>query len=209
MGRSQSAHFILHAPEQADVRRLLDELEDAYSYLREYGLVLPSKISAWCYASTPAFIDGSGGGSYNLAIAIGEQIHLQPLRLLLKRGDLSRVLRHELTHVALNNAARRGLPRWMNEGMAMTVAAEKHPEHLHFREIPRLEDSLRLSRSHGTLRSAYGASERLVATLLAHYGKVKVLRLLSEVALAGLFDLRFVRLTGYLPPAWGRAVLGK
>src|SRR5207248_3030765 len=100
-----------------------------------------------------------GGSTFNLAVASGEQIHLQPVRVLL-RGSLAQALRHELTHVALFQAARHGLPRWLNEGMAMTVAGEQYPVKQKFLRLEQLEDSVRKSRSFQTLRSAYGASAR-------------------------------------------------
>lgn len=207
--RYQSAHFILTAPRGSDPGRLLEELESAYRDLRAFGLKMPSMITARSYGSTADFTRGAGASSFNLGIAIADVIHLQPVALLLRRGDLGRTLRHELTHVGLVEAARRGLPRWMNEGMAMVAAAEKQPERLRFLRLDRLELTLSSSRSHDTLRSAYGTAERLVSGLIATVGKEKLLSLLREVAGGGDFEERFARLTGLPPGEWGARELGR
>ncbi len=207
--RYQSAHFILLAPPGSDPGRLLDELESAYRDLRAFGLKMPSTITARSYGSTAEFMRGAGASSFNLGVAIADVIHLQPVALLLRRGDLRRTLRHELAHVGMVSAARRGLPRWMNEGMAMVAAAEKQPERLRFLRLDRLELALSSSRSHDTLRSAYGTAERLVSGLIATVGKGKLLGLLREVAGGSGFEERFALLTGLSPEEWGARELGR
>jgi hypothetical protein len=205
--RYQSAHFVLLAPAGGDVGTLLDEMERAYRDLRGFGLKMPPTITARSYGSTGEFVRASGAGAFNLGIAVAERIHLQPLQLLLRRGDLGRVLRHELTHVALVAAARRGLPRWMNEGVAMVAASEKQPEKIRFTGLDRLESVLSRSRSHDTLRSAYGTAERLVSRLMASGGKEKLLGLLRSVGSGGDFEEGFRGIVGMEAAEWGRREL--
>lgn len=207
--RYQSAHFTLVAPTGGTVGRLLDELELAYRHVRDYGVTPPSKVEAACYSTTSEFVAGSGGLSINLAVAVGERIHLQPVSVLMKRGEFARALRHELTHTAVAAAARRGLPRWMNEGLAMIVAGEGHPESMGFKTLLALEDTLRQSRRHSSLRSAYAASKRLVERMIERWGKSRIVAMVAEVGKSGGFEERFRKLAGESASTWGtREVAG-
>ncbi|MBS1912458.1 MAG: hypothetical protein JST22_10770 [Bacteroidetes bacterium] len=207
--RYQSAHVVLLAPAGQDVTRLLEELERAHADVRAYGLTLRGMISARCYPTTADFMSASGGGAYNLALARSGRIHLQPLPVLMRRGELGRALRHEITHVALERAARFGLPRWLNEGMAMSVAGEKQPERLRFARLAQLEDTLARSRRYDNLRSAYGTAERLTSALLLACGRAKVLALLQAVGAGAGFDAGFRALTGEAPDRWAASRLDR
>ncbi len=190
-GRYRSAHFVLHISRTSNTPRLLDELERAYQHVREYGFSLPSSIDAWSYGSTDDFVRKSGAARYNLAFAAGRTIHLQPLSLLLRRGELPRALRHELTHIALATAAEKGLPRWFNEGTAMVVAGERHPETIKFPNLEALERTLTQSKSYDTLRSAYGTAARLVAQFVETNGREKLIELIRSVAGSGGFTRKY------------------
>ncbi len=208
--RVRSAHFSLVVPRGVEPGALLDALEEAYEAVRSRGLKLPSTVHARTYATTDEFVRGSrvGLGSM-LAAARGEGIHLQPVALLLRRPDARSAYRHELVHVALEKSARRGLPRWLNEGLAMTVAGEKHPEQAGFADLDRLNDTLARSRNYITLRSAYAVSERLVSGLIAVHGLSGVLALTRSVAGGSRFPETFRRLTGSELREWGRRELAR
>ena len=203
----QSAHFLLSLPRGESPGPLLDELEGAYRHLVGYGLELPRKIAVRCYATTAEFRRASGGSGLHLAVASRGGIHMQPLALLLRRGDLSRALRHELAHVALFDAASRDLPRWMNEGMAMVIAGEKHPERIRFGSLAQLEEALLPPGTHDTIRSAYGAAERLMARMIERYGKGKVLAMLRSIAAGTHHETAFERLAGMKMQQWGEREL--
>ncbi|MDB5035673.1 MAG: hypothetical protein JWQ98_2914 [Chlorobi bacterium] len=207
--RYQSAHFILTAPAGGDVGRLLDELESAYRDVQRYGLRMPARVEARSHGSTADFAIAAGVARFNLAAAVGARIELQPMSVLLRRGELTRALRHELTHVALAEAARRGLPRWLNEGMAMMVAGEMQPERITFVRLDRLEDSLAGARLQPTIRSAYGTARRLASRLIESVGQGSVLSFLGSVGSSGGFEEKFRGLTGKGSAEWGRAELGR
>ncbi len=200
--RYQSSHVILYAPSGRDVSRLLSELESAYRDVRLFGIALPGMVEARTYATTADFVAGSGGRAFNLAVARGVRIHLQPGDVLLRRGEMANTLRHELTHVGLEGAARNGLPRWMNEGLAMMVAGEQRPETIRFRRLEALEDTLSRSASYSRLRSAYGTSQRLVRSLSDMIGRPKVLALVRSVASGGNFEKGFRAVAGLAPAEW-------
>lgn len=205
--RYQSAHFTLILPNGVDPGTLLDALENAYRDVRGVGLKLPSMILVRSYSSTDEFVRSAGGDRSDLAVAQDERIHLQPLPLLLRRQDAPFAYRHELTHVGLAKAARHGLPRWVNEGVAMVVAGERQPEQFRFGRVDQLEDSLGRSRSYLIRRSAYGAAGRLVSDLMTRYGRSRVIALLRSVAAGGGFERRFRVLTGTSSTEWGNQEL--
>lgn len=203
----RSAHILLRAPRGESVGRVLEELEDAYGRVRAFGLDLPQQVRAVAYRSTADYVRGAGGSSYQLALAREGVIHLQPLRLLMRRADLGRAVRHELVHVSLLPAALKGLPRWFNEGVAMTVAGEKLPVAGSFRSLEALEDTLLHARGYATVRGAYGASERLVAALDTRLGRRGLLSLTRSVAAGTPFAQSFRAAVGEEPERWGLRAL--
>lgn len=199
--RVQSAHIVLMVPRNVEAAKLLNELEAAYKDVRNYGLKLPSQVEAVSYASTTDFVKGSGGARFNLAMASGRTMHLQPYTVLLHNTGYLRALRHELTHVALYDAARRGLPRWLNEGMAMMVAGETFPITKRYKTIAQLERTLTTSRSQTAQRSAYAVCHRLCSLLTSQYGKDKLTGMLRATA-TGNFGTAFRALTGTGADEW-------
>jgi hypothetical protein len=202
----RSAHVTLRAPRAGDPGRIVNDLERAYRRVREFGLPVPGRISAICYATTAEFMRGSGARAHHLAMARGAVIHLQPASVLLRRGG-ERGMIHEMTHVALLPAAGSGLPRWLNEGIAMTVAGEKLPGSDTCRSLTALDRALDGSHGYAASRSAYGTAERLTARLLAAAGRARLLDLLRRVAAGEKFEGLFEKLVGMGPEAWGARML--
>jgi hypothetical protein len=91
--------------------------------------------------------------------------------------------------------------------MAMTVAGERYSEAEKFRGLAQLEDSLAKSRSYRTVRSAYGASARLVRRLMTSFGKERLMGMLRSVAARGDFEGAFRELAGRAVSEWGREEL--
>lgn len=198
----RSAHVVLNAPRGAGSERLLEELESAYVHVRSWGLKLPSRVNAWGYSTVDSYVRGSGGARATLASTLRGSIHLQPMDLLLRHAALSRTLRHEMVHVALDIAARRGLPRWFNEGLAMLVAGEMQVESARFATLAELKRGFGADGDHATARSAYATARRLVECLEKEYGRVRMASLVRNVGGRGGFPDRFRELTGSRPAAW-------
>ncbi len=203
----RSAHILLTAPAAVDASRVVDELERAYRDVVRFGLRLPPTIDVRSYSTTSEFTRMSGGERYHLAISRGGVVRLQPVSLLLRRGDLARALRHELVHVAVQGMQAAGLPRWLNEGLALTVAGERPTGTLMFEGLAALEDTLRQSRSYRSVRAAYGTAGRLVATLVAGYGKARVVRLVGSSTDSNAFERAFAELSGTTLQRWGQEQL--
>ncbi len=198
----RSSHVTLHSTMGGGSERLLEELEGAYIHVRGWGLKLPARVEAWGYSTTDSYVRGSGGSRLTLALTVGQSIHLQPIELLLRHSALTRTLRHEMTHVALHQASRRGMPRWFGEGLSMLVAGERQIESTRFNSLSSLERGLGPKGEHTTTRSAYETARRLVEDLSIEYGRSRIVGLVGLVASRGGFAGRFRTLTGKDPQTW-------
>lgn len=200
--RYQSAHFLLTADASAPVDRLLEDLEDAHRALRRYGLDPGARVRVVLHRTVGEFAGATNADAGFTAIAIGHVVHLQPVATLYRRAGLMRTLRHELAHVALAPAAGNGLPRWLNEGIAIDAASQRYVGTMRFETARALDDSLRLARSAATLRASYAVASELTEVLIRRHGRREVLRLALLVARHGGFEGRFRRLTGHGSTAW-------
>lgn len=205
--RFQSAHFQLTTPRGSSVERLLDDLERAYADVRGFGLRLPPRIDVTAHGSTDAFVRATGAQRHYLAMTLGRRIHTQPPLLLYRRGETARVLRHELVHVALAHRNAAELPRWLNEGLAVTVAGERFPGGKQFRSLDELERALDVGNASSTARSGYAAAGRLVAELIERAGRSRVVALIRAVHQGESFDAAFERIVGGDPRQWGDSTL--
>lgn len=203
------ANFTLLVPSNQDPTELTGLLESARKRVQEYGLALPRTVVVRIYSTSVQFAQATGLTTSHLAGERNGRLHLQPLPLLLRRPEASRTLQHELVHLALAQAARNGLPRWFNEGIAMVVAGEKQPEIVKFVTLQALQDTLLRSRSYPALRSAYGTCQRLVEKIVSQQGQPAVLAMLRAVANGGKFPERFRRLAGQSAQDWARQWLAK
>jgi len=198
----RSAHVVFTAPRSAGSERLLKELERAYVHVRAWGLRLPSRVVVWGYSTSASYVRGSRAPSVTLAATVRESIHLQPVDILLRHGTLTRTLRHEMAHVALDGAARRGLPRWFNEGLSMLVAGERQIETVLFNSLDALEHGLGSKSDHAKTRSAYETARRLLSRLEEEHGRARIVALVRAVSHGGRFPDRFRELTGRRPDVW-------
>jgi len=201
------ANFTLVLPSSQDPTHVTGWLESARKHVREYGLALPPRVVVRIYSTSSQFAQATGLTTSHLAGTQNGRLHLQPLPLLLRRPEALRTIGHELVHIALGQAARNGLPRWFNEGMAMVVAGEQQPESVRFVTLQALQDTLLRSRSYPTVRSAYGTCQRLVGKLVEQRGKSAVLAMLRAVGDRGKFPDHFRQLAGIPLEEWARQTL--
>lgn len=196
------ANVTLLLPSDQDPTQLAGWLESARKQVQDYGLALPQTVVVRVYSTSAQFSQATALTTSHLAGTHNGRLHLQPLPLLLRRPEASRTIQHEFVHIALGQAARKGLPRWFNEGMAMVVAGEKQIENVRFVTLQALQDSLLRSRNYSTLRSAYGTCQRLVEKFVKQQGKPTVLAMLRAVRANGKFPEQFRRLTGRSVEEW-------
>jgi hypothetical protein len=74
--------------------------------------------------TTGDFVGRTGQPWWAAAATRGNQIELQPLEVLKRRGSLHTALRHELAHVFIDEISRGRAPHWLAEGFALYVAGE-------------------------------------------------------------------------------------
>lgn len=143
-----------------------------------------------------------GGGG-----AIGKDTIIVPVdRASLADMDVNRITVHELVHTALERAyGRLRLPRWLHEGLAMTLSGE-----LSFEEQTVLSRAI-LTKSllpldsieHVNRFDAYGAalaysqSHLTVVMLIDSYGIDGIPELLAAVRSSGRFDTALLQVFGF------------
>lgn len=197
----RSAHFVITHPDRVDISGLADALERGYRTVKEFGLRLPASIAVTVHASTGEFAARSGAGRMHLAGVRGSTLHLQPVGVLFRQSGLERALAHELVHVALAGAAGR-MPRWLSEGVAMTIAGELHPVQERYSSASELDRALAEARSHDAARLAYGAAGRLVGALRAQLGPARMLTALRAIVAGRNASTAFRNVAGIDLDTW-------
>jgi hypothetical protein len=116
-----------------------------------------------------------------------------------KGDDLDRVLAHEFTHALIRSLATRGVPTWLNEGLA--TALENEAPVGGAAAIPKLPGAVSLtslSAPFGALNSAdakvaYAVSEIAARRLLDEAGGPAVANLLRDLGAGIAFDEAFLQ----------------
>jgi len=119
--QSPSAHFTVYFQGPADealARRAVDVLENAYWRVGTALYTYPDQVITVVLYTEEQFRDTTRSPAW-AAAAYDGRIRI-PMRGALDRspGELERVLTHELTHAMIRAIAPRGVPTWLNEGLA-------------------------------------------------------------------------------------------
>ena len=119
-----SSHFSLRyegkESSEAFRRELLDVLERHYNDLVTETGVLPRDTIAVVLYTSEAFFDVTHAPTWTAALNDGK-LRLPVEGMENVTPQLSRVLKHELAHSFVNQAARGKCPVWLNEGIAQMV----------------------------------------------------------------------------------------
>jgi tetratricopeptide (TPR) repeat protein len=120
----ESSHFSLRyeGKQSSDAfrRQLLDTLEHHYNELvGEIGILPRDSIAVVLYTNQ-AFFDVTHAPAWTSALNDGK-LRLPVEGMESVSAELSRVLKHELAHSFVNQAARGKCPVWLNEGIAQMV----------------------------------------------------------------------------------------
>jgi hypothetical protein len=183
-----------------DLGRLAADLEGR-------GLELPSRIDVALLANDD--VRGRDVPSWVVGLALEPaQIVIFHERVLAYPYDsLESVFRHEVTHLALTaRAGGRALPRWLHEGVAMSVdrgwdAAGRLRLLLEMTGNPATADLTRLfaSASQPAAAQAYGLSAALVADIERRHGRTAPARIAGRVASGVPFPVAFEQETHQTP----------
>jgi tetratricopeptide (TPR) repeat protein len=182
-------------PDQPMAAHVSDMLESIYWQVGgAIGAYPPNVLTVVLY-SREQFRDVTkspswAGGMYDGRIRV-------PIGGKVDEKDLRRVLTHEFTHAVIHSLAPRGVPQWLNEGLAvvmeqsggssMTLASDANVP-----PLTRLEGSFE-KLSPEDARTAYAASAAATQALLDRGGPMVIYNLLTNLGNGMRFDEAFER----------------
>jgi stage II sporulation protein D len=171
---ASSEHFELAFPEgqRRWVSQSLSELERSRRELAIPADAWPPRVPVETWDRTADFIQATGKPSWVAGATDGNSILLQPLGTLTAKGILTATLRHELAHVALHRLCARGLPLWLEEGLALYLTGERIDTGTQQASSRRtLGEVVARSRSEAEMHEAYARAALLVRSLAARRGQ--------------------------------------
>ena len=203
--QSQSAHFTVLFEGPADeemARRAVDLLESAYWRVGTALYTFPDHVITVVLYTEEQFRDTTRSPSW-AAAAYDGRIRI-PMRGALEQapGELDRVLTHELTHAMIRAIAPRGVPTWLNEGLAVmfepegtewaTSTLSASTARIQLDQLAGSFDNL----SGNQARIAYAESADAARRLFDEVGGAGVVALLQDIArgvpLADAFERRML-----------------
>jgi len=200
-GQRLSDHFtvLFEGPAEAALAdRAVAILEAAYWRIGTALYTHPTDVITVVLYTREQFRDVTrspewAGGAFDGRIRVPVQGALQNVR------EFERVLAHEFTHALVRSIAPRGVPTWLNEGLAVlfegSSLARKQQQ---VREAPDLLPLERLEGSFGRLSSteatlAYAQSAVAAHALIEHAGAPAVVNLLTDIGGGAPFAQAFER----------------
>ena len=199
--QSQGAHFtvMFEGPSDEELsRKVLDVLEAAYWKVGTALLTFPERVIPVVLYTEQQFRDVTRSPGW-AAAAYDGRIRV-PVRGALKNPEeLERVLTHEFTHALVRSVAPRGVPTWLNEGLA--VMFEPNGPAWSDAQLEGSKYRLTLSRltsgfeklSGTQARIAYAQSGAAVRALIEQAGAPAMTALLQDIGRGDDFDAAFER----------------
>ncbi len=200
-GQRLSNHFtvMFEGPAEAALaERAVALLENAYQRIGAALYTYPAEVITVVLYTREQFRDITqspewSGGMFDGRIRVPVQGALQNIR------EFERILSHEFTHALVRSVAPRGVPTWLNEGLAVLfeggdlarkqALVRQAPAPLPFKE---LEGSFRgLDSKNASL--AYAQSAAAANALLEQAGPSAVMNLLTDVGNGAPFAAAFER----------------
>jgi hypothetical protein len=199
--QSQGAHFtvLFEGPADEEVaRRAVELLEAAYWRVGTAMYTFPEQVITVVLYTQEQFRDITRSPDWAAAVYDG-RIRV-PMRGALQRPEeLERVLAHEFTHALVRSIAPRGVPTWLNEGLAVVFEPEGRTwagEQLAKTRTRLTADTLAGSfagLSGAKARVAYAQSAVAVDKLIELSGTAAVVALLQDLAQGERFQAAFER----------------
>jgi tetratricopeptide (TPR) repeat protein len=198
---SQGSHFVVlfEGPSDEELaRRAIDVLEAAYWRIGTGLSVYPERVITVVLYTQEQFRDITRSPDW-AAAAYDGRIRVPVRGVRADSQELERVLSHEFTHALIQTIAPRGVPQWLNEGLA--VLFEGTPDNWASTQLSKSDRRLtldRLARSFAGLSSAdarlaYAQSAATVRALVDHGGAPAVVAILQDMARGDSFPAAFER----------------
>jgi hypothetical protein len=134
--------------------------------------------------TTGDFVGRTGQPSWAAAATRDRRIELQPLALLQRLGILETTIRHELVHIMIDKLGSGRTPRWLAEGMALSLAGEgpviQRYQPAYKMSPGELERKLVSANSVEEMRTAYAAAYAAVQYLIKTEGEASVWQLVAR-----------------------------
>ena len=197
---SRSVHFralFEGTVDQALARRAVDLLEAAYRRIGDALQFYPTQTVEVVLYTTQQFRDITRGGPAWLSGVYDGRIRVPVKGALEQAADLERVLSHEYVHAIVASVGGRGVPTWVNEGLA--VALEPGGLAGSERVVASARSRPRLSELEGGFGSfpdaraqlAYAESALAARAMLDVRGPSAVLMLLRDLGAGAQFSTAF------------------
>ena len=199
--QSQGAHFtvLFEGPSDEELsRKALDVLEAAYYRVGTELLTFPDRNIPVVLYTEQQFKDITRSPDW-AAAAYDGRIRVPMRGALTQPEELERVLTHEFTHALVQTIAPRGVPTWLNEGLAVTFEPGGGP----WAQEQLTSSSLRLPMqrlaagfdrlSGAQARMAYAQSASAVRAMLDLGGAAALVGMLQDVGGGMPFETAFAQ----------------
>jgi hypothetical protein len=199
--QAQGAHFtvLFEGPaDEALASRAIEVLENAYWSVGTALAVYPERVITVVLYTQEQFRDITRSPQW-AAAAYDGRIRVPVRGVRADSGELERVLTHEFTHALVQTIAPRGVPTWLNEGLA--VMFEPNGDAWARAELSGSPDRLPLATLGGSFAGLSGAQARLAyaqsaataRALVDHGGAAAVVAMLHDIAGGAAFPAAFER----------------
>jgi len=197
--KTSTPHFIFyfHLQDKRVMKSLLDDAEALRrEVVKDLGIDFKEKTKVYVAPSFKKYQEVQPGGevpSWSAAVAYPSLnlIIIQSPRAIKGKGiDLSKIFKHEFTHIAIGKAfsKREAIPLWLNEGLAMYESREWEFSRVSTIMRAVLTDSLiplsEITQSFpfeaNKAELAYSESFYLISFLISQYGKDSFHQFLKE-----------------------------
>lgn len=132
----------------------------------------PRRFTVVVHPTVDLYRDLTGSPGFVAASTRGGVIRVQPAAILERAGRLRSTLRHEFLHALIGAHAKRPLPEWFSEGLALWL---ERPTAAPAALKPNTESALSSPVHEQALRAAYENARAAVAALVKRHGRARVL----------------------------------
>jgi stage II sporulation protein D len=139
------------------------------------GLTPRGSLTVRAYRSTPAFRDATLAPGWVAAFTEGDQIALQPLRVLSARKLLESTLLHEFLHALVEEQTTTRTPLWLREGLVEAWSDSLHNGPKPTLTVESINAKLAHAANEAESEAAHEAAGWYAQHLLDRFGRAQVL----------------------------------